>query len=220
MIIITKRSPVALVGGRYIYHIDSTQMISIPGPGTKVDRKVDEARWVSLFLALLLMDIILTPSLWWTDTCKSLIKWIWAKTFISATHMMWLKRSRAIWRVNRGFRKCTCGRFWVSSSFITRTDLRHRWNRFLLSPVSEQLSSDWILPIIHGFVDQASTYHQFVWKIELWGLINGGIEISIYGQNVFVTLIARRSRYFAGARFLKRGVNDQVCTTPSQTTNR
>ena len=25
-----------------------------------------------------------------------------------------------------------------------------------------------------------------------------------------MTLIARRSRYFAGARFLKRGVNDQV----------
>jgi hypothetical protein len=35
------------------------------------------------------------------------------------------------------------------------------------------------------------------------------LEISIYSHNIFVTLIARRSRYFAGARFLKRGVNDE-----------
>jgi hypothetical protein len=36
------------------------------------------------------------------------------------------------------------------------------------------------------------------------------IEISVFGRNILVTLIARRSRYFAGARFLKRGVNDKV----------
>jgi hypothetical protein len=35
-------------------------------------------------------------------------------------------------------------------------------------------------------------------------------EVSVFGRSVFVTLIARRSRYFAGARFLKRGVNDEV----------
>ncbi|KAJ3220558.1 phosphatidylinositol-3,5-bisphosphate 5-phosphatase [Clydaea vesicula] len=34
-------------------------------------------------------------------------------------------------------------------------------------------------------------------------------EISIFGHNIFITLIARRSRFFAGARFLKRGTNDQ-----------
>ena len=31
------------------------------------------------------------------------------------------------------------------------------------------------------------------------------------GRVIFVTLIARRSRHFAGARYLKRGVNDEVC---------
>ncbi|CAG8437927.1 7513_t:CDS:10 [Diversispora eburnea] len=60
------------------------------------------------------------------------------------------------------------------------------WNHYLLENGFRSLknNSDWILPIIHGFVDQSS-------------------------KNIFVTLIARRSRYFAGARFLKRGVNDQ-----------
>lgn len=32
--------------------------------------------------------------------------------------------------------------------------------------------------------------------------------ISVYGRGAFITIIARRSRFFAGARFLKRGAND------------
>ena len=35
-------------------------------------------------------------------------------------------------------------------------------------------------------------------------------ELSCLGRVVFLTLIARRSRHFAGARYLKRGVNDEV----------
>jgi hypothetical protein len=43
-------------------------------------------------------------------------------------------------------------------------------------------------PIIHGYIDQAA--------------------LSMYGRTAHITVIARRSRYFAGARFLKRGAND------------
>jgi hypothetical protein len=65
------------------------------------------------------------------------------------------------------------------------------WNHYLLSSGFKNLNSKsgWILPLIYGFVDQA--------------------KISVFGRNIVVTLIARRSRYFAGARFLKRGVNDK-----------
>lgn len=41
-------------------------------------------------------------------------------------------------------------------------------------------------------------------------LLECDVEISVFGRSVVVTLIARRSRHFAGARFLKRGVNDKV----------
>lgn len=44
IILITKRSAVALIGGHYIYHIDDTMLISVPGPGAKLERKPDEAR--------------------------------------------------------------------------------------------------------------------------------------------------------------------------------
>ncbi len=53
--------------------------------------------------------------------------------------------------------------------------------------MSPEAHPDWYLNIIHGFIDQAN--------------------ISIYGTPVFLTLIARRSKLFAGTRFLKRGAN-------------
>ena len=50
-----------------------------------------------------------------------------------------------------------------------------------------QVHNDWILHMIHGFVDQSN--------------------ISVLGSPVLLTLIARRSNRFAGTRFLKRGAN-------------
>lgn len=68
---------------------------------------------------------------------------------------------------------------------------RFVWNNLLLKPVltqTEIATYDWFRPIIHGFIDQAN--------------------ISIYGRKIYITIIARRSHHFAGARFLKRGVNN------------
>ena len=64
------------------------------------------------------------------------------------------------------------------------------WNQHLLAPALDTLKNpyDWCTPIIHGFVDQAA--------------------IDVFGRSVYITIIARRSRFFAGARFLKRGAND------------
>lgn len=68
---------------------------------------------------------------------------------------------------------------------------RFVWNSLLLKPVIEETeiaTYEWFQPIIHGFIDQAN--------------------ISIYGRKIYITIVARRSHHFAGARFLKRGVND------------
>ena len=34
------------------------------------------------------------------------------------------------------------------------------------------------------------------------------VELTVLGRVIFITLIARRSRHYAGARYLKRGVNE------------
>ncbi|GAM83327.1 hypothetical protein ANO11243_013140 [Dothideomycetidae sp. 11243] len=64
------------------------------------------------------------------------------------------------------------------------------WNHHLLSPADKSLNNvyDWCVPIIHGFIDQSS--------------------INVFGRLIYLTIIGRRSRFFAGARFLKRGIND------------
>ncbi|KAF2188095.1 hypothetical protein K469DRAFT_724694 [Zopfia rhizophila CBS 207.26] len=52
----------------------------------------------------------------------------------------------------------------------------------------------------------------FVWNHYLLGPARAALKsqssIDIFGRRVYITIIARRSRFFAGARFLKRGAND------------
>ena len=49
------------------------------------------------------------------------------------------------------------------------------------------MSTQWVLPLIHGYLEQ---------KV-----------LSVFGAPVQFTLIARRSRFFAGTRWRKRGIN-------------
>lgn len=61
------------------------------------------------------------------------------------------------------------------------------WNEYLLKNIEYDLHPDWIIYVIHGFIDQSN--------------------ISVFGRSIYVTLIARRSNKYAGTRFLKRGAN-------------
>ncbi|KAG0609702.1 hypothetical protein M758_7G007600 [Ceratodon purpureus] len=64
------------------------------------------------------------------------------------------------------------------------------WNAFLTSGIRQSLKNTrWIVALVHGFFEQT--------------------RLSIFGRNFVITLIARRSRHFAGTRYLKRGVNDK-----------
>ena len=50
-------------------------------------------------------------------------------------------------------------------------------------------ASLWVMPLIHGHWQQRT--------------------LAVPVQTLTITLIARRSRYFAGTRYRKRGINDQ-----------
>jgi hypothetical protein len=68
------------------------------------------------------------------------------------------------------------------------------WNHYLLQGVlklakKSPSSKCWILPLIHGSYVQSM--------------------VDIFGKILQVILISRRSRIFAGTRFLKRGLNEQ-----------
>lgn len=48
MILITKRSPVALFGGHYVYHCEETEMLTIPS-SHKIDKPSEEQRLMGIF---------------------------------------------------------------------------------------------------------------------------------------------------------------------------
>ena len=79
----------------------------------------------------------------------------------------------------------------LANSFLSNFNEMFVWNHYLLQVAFAHLQghAKWCVPIIHGFIDQA--------------------KLSVFGKSVFITLIARRSRHFAGARFLKRGANEK-----------
>ncbi|KAK9481355.1 SacI homology domain-containing protein [Lipomyces japonicus] len=152
MSVITKRSAVALLGGHYIYHIDSTELIPLCSSASyrKPHRNSEEARFLSTF-----QNLDLSKTFYF---CYS----------YDITHTLQRNLHRARQSAKQG-----------------KPATAHSYDLQVYSNYNEI----WCLPIIHGFIDQAN--------------------ISVYGRNVSIALIARRSHYFAGARFLKRGANDQ-----------
>ena len=61
------------------------------------------------------------------------------------------------------------------------------WNHHLLDAVSHLQDKRWCTPVIHGYFEQKA--------------------ISILGRTIHIAVASRRSRNFAGTRYLKRGVN-------------
>eukprot|EP00899_Mesostigma_viride_P018725 jgi/Mesvir1/26854/Mv20603-RA.2 len=66
------------------------------------------------------------------------------------------------------------------------------WNEFLTRSMRRALGNTrWAIPLVHGFFQQ--------------------VKLSVFGHTFKVCLVSRRSRHFAGTRYLKRGLNDRGC---------
>ncbi|KAL9600389.1 MAG: hypothetical protein Q9219_003239 [cf. Caloplaca sp. 3 TL-2023] len=165
MLVITKRSQVAVIGGHYVYQIDGTELISLATPYSsrqRPEKSPEEARFVSS-----LSNLDLSRSFYFSysyDITRSLQSNIIQE------------------RENLGSGIQQRSPDYHDGMFV--------WNQHLLCPASKAFRNihDWCLPIIHGFVDQT--------------------VVSVHARSISIIVIARRSRFFAGARFLKRGAND------------
>ncbi|KAK8294180.1 hypothetical protein V6Z12_D06G238400 [Gossypium hirsutum] len=64
------------------------------------------------------------------------------------------------------------------------------WNEFLTRGIRNNLNNTlWTVALVYGFFKQ--------------------VKLSVSGRDFMFTLIARRSRHYAGTRYLKRGVNEK-----------
>ncbi|KAH0579741.1 hypothetical protein H2248_002578 [Termitomyces sp. 'cryptogamus'] len=157
MIVISKRSVVALLGGHYLYHCENTDIIPVCF-NHKVDKPAEEQRLMNIFKQV--------------DMSKNF--------YFSYTYDLTSTLQHNLTRSSRPNNSP-----WLFND-------RYAWNYHLLACTFAgqdipRLSPPWLLPLVHGHVDQA--------------------KLTVLGRVIFVTLIARRSRHFAGARYLKRGVN-------------
>lgn len=164
MLLVTKRSQVAMLGGHYTYQIDGTELISLKTASSSRlnPENQEEARYISI-----LNNLDLTRSFYFSYSYD-----------ITRTLQVNICRQRKAHQDGR------------PKNFPLDYNTMFIWNHHLLNPAIKTLKDPyrWCLPIIHGYVDQA--------------------KMSVYGRMVYITIIARRSRFFAGARFLKRGAND------------
>ncbi|KAJ7043084.1 polyphosphoinositide phosphatase [Mycena alexandri] len=159
MILITKRSYVALLGGHYLYHCENTEIVPVCF-NHKIDKPAEEQRLMNIF-----KQVDMSKNFYFSYTYD-----------ITST----LQHNLA------GSSRSVQGDWPFNDRFA--------WNfNMMTAPFGNEehphLKPYWILPLVHGHVDQA--------------------KLTVLGRVIFVTLIARRSRHFAGARYLKRGVNDE-----------
>ncbi|KAG8850186.1 phosphatidylinositol-3,5-bisphosphate 5-phosphatase [Serendipita sp. 411] len=161
IIVMTKRSIVALIGGHYLYHLEGTELIPVSF-NHRVDNATEEQRLLTVF-----KQVDMTKNFYFSYTYD-----------ITST----LQRNLT------GVPKAESKGKWAFNE-------RFAWNYHMLEDAfgnhideNGTVRSHWVIPLMHGHVDQA--------------------KLTVLGRIVYITLIARRSRYYAGARYLKRGANE------------
>ena len=164
LVVITKMSQVAVLGGHSIFHIDDTALVPISNSMRKND--ATEARFVQSF-----QNLNLSKTFYFSYTFDI--------TNTLQTNIL-RQKLQAVGRTDVEFPP---GIPDYNDMFV--------WNSHLLNPIFSCIDTvyDWFQPIIHGFIDQ--------------------VNVSLFGKSIYITLIGRRSHYFAGARFLKRGANNK-----------
>ncbi|KAF9030830.1 hypothetical protein BDZ89DRAFT_1064393 [Hymenopellis radicata] len=157
MILVTKRSVVALLGGHYLYHCENTELVPVCF-SPKIDKPAEEQRLINIFKQV--------------DMSKNF--------YFSYTYDLTSSLQHNLAGSNRS----------VHDGLYAFND-RYAWNYNMIStPLERPASSHWLLPLSTDTSIKP-------------------VQLTVLGRVIFITLIARRSRHYAGARYLKRGVNDE-----------
>lgn len=186
LVTIKTRVPVAMVGGHYIYHSEETQLTPVTGKVAK-NQQVEEARLIAAF-----KSVDLSKNFYFSysyDITNTLQSYFIHSTSYSASLSAFPPDLTGTSRQDDSDDLVRLKRRRVAWGFHDK----FFWNHYLLlsafgNSIDREGGSPWVLPLIYGFVDQS--------------------KLNVFGRTVYVAVIARRSRHFAGARFLKRGVSE------------
>uniref|UniRef100_A0A8H7TMK1 SAC domain-containing protein n=1 Tax=Bionectria ochroleuca TaxID=29856 RepID=A0A8H7TMK1_BIOOC len=131
MLLITKKSTVAMIGGHYVYQIEGTELVPLTPAKFKPDGKNSEEQ---RFLGIL-NNLDLTRSFYYSYS-------------YDITHTLQHNITRERNALGKGM--LSINEEDCNSMFV--------WNDYLLQPAAEALRDpyDWCRPIIHGYIDQAA----------------------------------------------------------------
>lgn len=130
MLLITKKSTVAMVGGHYIYQVEGTELVPlVPGKVKPASRSANEQRFLSI-----MNNMDLTKSFYYSYSYD-----------ITRSLQQNIKRERE--NLCKG----------LPPSLDNDLNTMFIWNSYLIEPAIKGLDAayDWCRPIIHGYVDQA-----------------------------------------------------------------
>lgn len=137
MLLITKRSQVAMIGGHFVYQIDGTELVPLvtaQNSRFKQDaRNMEESRFLGI-----LNNLDLSRSFYYSYSYD-----------ITRTLQHNIAKEREALAHNVPYPPHPPN---YNAMFV--------WNHYLLQPAIENLKNtyDWCLPIIHGYIDQAGNY--------------------------------------------------------------
>jgi hypothetical protein len=148
MIVITKRSPVALFGGHYVYHCEETEMLTIPS-SHKIDKPSEEQRLMGIFKQVDMTKNFYFRCVLFDPLCAPLaLREI--ESNLSYTYDITSTLQSNVTSRNQS----NLGPWPFTNRFA--------WNFHLFAAAFENPECDapkarWVLPLIHGHVDQASS---------------------------------------------------------------
>lgn len=211
MVLITRRSVVALLGGHYIYHTEDIDVLPVSS-NHKIDKPAEEHRLMNIW-----KQVDLSKNFYFRcvcdhrDTERAFKAFCDSYTYdLTSTLQHNLTRPRA----GRMFNDRFAWNHYMMTRPFDDTVVFSPGPRALAQAQDgcrgEQTKFQWLLPLVHGHVDQASKQRTNAHPAKPFSLISQPLELTVLGRIIFVTLIARRSRHHAGARYLKRGVNEEV----------
>lgn len=209
MILITRRSTVAELGGHTIYKVEDTSMTYIPNSTVRISH-TDESRYLKSFQTVdlsshfyysysydlsnsLQHNVSLQNALYNNSTLKNKDDLFFSDKLEGSSSGSTPESWKDIGSSDENHQSqdsCPSNKSHASQqSWVLDPHAcpRYVWNNYLKEGICDTAKDNWLLDIIHGFIGQ--------------------IKINIYGKPVYVTLIARRSSKYAGTRFLKRGCN-------------
>ncbi|KAG6395653.1 hypothetical protein SASPL_141776 [Salvia splendens] len=193
MIIITKRKKIGMICGHAVYSVAKSEMIPVPHSSANSNMAYSKNENSGLCQFYISDASLMSVDYLYDTHCK-------VSSEFRGTFLAFLIYKKLLRNVD------LTKDFFFSYSYHVMLSLQRNlsnhetgvslyetmfvWNEFLTRGIRNQLkNSVWTVALVYGFFKQ--------------------VKLSVSGHDFSLILIARRSRHYAGTRYLKRGVNEK-----------